>query len=290
MAAVFTSCSVSKRMEAVRKSLTAMRTGASDDSLKIAGLEKVSDKKFREGKIDSVLGFRIKSKLKVFEDSFFYYRNLEDSLYSLLSDKKKFKKLYRNRVLPALDSLKNNFERHRDRLALYLLIEDGLNIANYHLYDMAAFFGPGKYTIPPEKQDSAFLAFSPLIDSLIAFSDKYKGHKRVASLVILGFADATGYSGKSQLADSLTALTGNRHPTREQLNRKLSELRAEEVCRYLARLFYQKSSSAKNIDELRLEYNYQGKGESLPLAYIKDYTADDPRRRMVLCYWAVLPE
>lgn len=267
-----------------------MRETAVTDSSSIAKLEATSDNKYKEGKIDSVLGFRIKSKLKVFEDSFFYYRKMEDSLSALLQYKKEFRKRYRSWVLPAIDSLKRNYERYKDRLALYLLIEDGLSIANYHLYDMAAFFGPGKFTIPVEKEDSAMLAFSPLIDSLIAFSDKYKGRKRVASLVILGFADATGFSGKSPLADTLAILIGNGPVTRELLNKKLSELRAEEICRQLARLYYKKSSSVSNNSELRLEYNYQGKGESFPLPYIKDYTAGDPRRRIVLCYWTVLPE
>lgn len=289
-AALFVSCSTARRMNAVRNSLSEMRSAGITDSARIAKLEAASDSRYQEGKIDSVLGFRIKSKLKVFEDSFFYYRKKEDSLYALLKRKKEFKEKYRSWVLPAMDSLKRNYERYKDRLAMYVLIEDGLNIANYHLFDMAAFFGPGKFTIPAEKEDSAMLAFSPLIDSLIAFSDKYKGRKRVASLVILGFADATGYSGKSLLADSLSALLGNSTVTRELLNKKLSELRAEEVCRQLARLYYRKSATVKNNGELRLEYNYQGKGESFPLLHIKDYTTNDHRRRIVLCYWAVLPE
>jgi len=41
---------------------------------------------------------------------------------------------------------------------------------------------------------------------------------------------------------------------------------------------------------LRIAYLAVGQGEEYPLPYITDYRDDDERRRIVLCYWSVLPE
>ncbi len=93
-----------------------------------------------------------------------------------------------------LDSLKQNNVQFADRLKIYLMIEDGLNIADFELFDLAAFFGPGIFIIPDEKTELAHTFFSPIVDSLKLFSNKYAEIPRTATLLILGFADGTGFS------------------------------------------------------------------------------------------------
>lgn len=75
---------------------------------------------------------------------------------------------------------------------------------------------------------------------------------------------------------------------KEELNKKLSELRALELISQMTRLFIQKTSSSPA--KLKVEYIGQGKGEEYPIPSIKDYRENDERRRIVLCYWSVLPD
>lgn len=287
---VFSSCSVNRRLIRVKESLAAIRLADTAELKEISGLKNISESKQKEGKIDSLNGRRILKRLISYEADAVYYHKLADSLSVILENKEQFRKEYKQKVLPALSVLEEYYKRSADRISLYLLIEDGLNIANYHLYELAAFFGPGKYTIPVEKTDSASIAFEPLIDSLIIFSNKYRGKKRTISLVILGFADGTGFSNMSPLADTLKQLMDVREVSKEIMNRKLSELRAEEISKQLAKLYYKKAGADSDNGNLKIEYNYLGKGEAYPLPQIKNYKVDDPRRRIVLCYWMVLPD
>ncbi|MFN8289268.1 MAG: hypothetical protein U0U70_03305 [Chitinophagaceae bacterium] len=284
------SCVGTRKLNYVRESLAAMKETDSTEEKEIYGLKNISEKKIREGKIDSLNGGRIRKKIFSYEGEAAYYRKKADSLAVLLTDKAAFRKQYRKTVLPALAMLRDYYKRSKERISLYLIIEDGLNIANYHQYDLAAFFGPGKYTIPPEMAGSAEASFEPLIDSLVLFANKYSGKKRTVSLVILGFADGTGFSNTSPLTAALKQLMGTNGASREEMNRKLSELRAEEICKQLVALYYKRSAAFADRENLKIEYNYQGKGEVYPQPNIKDYVTDDPRRRIVLCYWLVLPD
>lgn len=170
------------------------------------------------------------------------------------------------------------------------MIQEGLNIADYHLFDLAAFFGPGKYIIPDDKTDLALASFAPIIDSVVVFSNKYNTIPKTATLVILGFADGAGFATEGPLYDTLTALIGKTVLSKEELNQKLSELRAQELIKQLTKVFLQKAPLFKDIDKTKIEYIGQGKGETYPLPTIKNYEVDDARRRIVLCYWSVLPD
>jgi outer membrane protein OmpA-like peptidoglycan-associated protein len=165
-----------------------------------------------------------------------------------------------------------------------------LNLADFSLFSLAAFFGPGKYIIPEDKDQLAVQSFSPIIDSLINFSNRYSTVNRTATLVILGFADGAGFDTTSELYDTLITLAGKSEATKQELNQKLSELRAKELIKKLTTSFLQKAGSFQDPDKLKIEYLGQGKGEEFPLTSIKNYQDDDERRRIVLCYWVVLPD
>ena len=108
-------------------------------------------------------------------------------------------------------------------------------------------------------------------------------------MIVLGFADGTGISNESTLYDTLINISGDRELSKEELNKKLSELRALELTKQISSIVLEKGLLI-NSKNLKIEYIYQGKGEEYPFLHIKDYTIDDPRRRIVLCYWVVLPD
>ena len=110
------------------------------------------------------------------------------------------------------------------------------------------------------------------------------------SLVILGFADGQGINPDGSLYITLSNLMNTTTAGKEEMNKKLSELRALELITHLTRLFNGKITEVQNFNGLKVEYIGQGRGEAYPITSIKDYKEDDERRRIVLCYWSVLPE
>jgi hypothetical protein len=213
-----------------------------------------------------------------------------NQLNEILKDKKSTRKNYKSIVLPLLDSLQKQSDQYARRLSLYMMIKDGLNVADFKQFDLAAFFGPGKYQIPEDKVDIAAQSFSPLVDSLIFFSNKYNQYPRTATLIILGFADGTGITSGSDLYYTLLDALKKPQAEKEELNQKLSELRSSELIKQMTNLYLKKATGFTEVEKLTIEYVGQGKGEALPISSIKDYSVDDERRRIVLCYWVVLPD
>jgi outer membrane protein OmpA-like peptidoglycan-associated protein len=154
---------------------------------------------------------------------------------------------------------------------------------------MAVFFGPGEYIIPEEKYSLAKEYFSPVIDSLMKFSNKFSAVNRTASIVLNGYADATGIGEGSNLYNLLLARLNKTTATKEELNAALSDLRAENLRVFLNRLMDERKNDFLNLNALTFENIRRGMGEKLPDPKITDYTIDDARRRIVLCYWSVLP-
>ena len=287
--ALLYSCGSQKKITTTREALSLIKQEQEKENTKLTGISGFSVAKAAEGKIDSNINNRIAAVLKKYQDAVDSARKNASAIDSLLADKKNFRKNYKSFVLPLLDSLQKINTQYTERLSVYMMVEEGLSIADYNLFDLAAFFGPGVYTIPDDKTDMALSSFSPIVDSLVVFSNKFSDRPRTASLVILGFADGAGFSSEGPLFDILTSMIGRRDVAKEELNQKLSELRALELSKQLTKIFLQKAPAFKNFDSLKIEYIPQGKGEAYPLPSIKDYMVDDARRRIVLCYWVVLP-
>jgi hypothetical protein len=241
-------------------------------------------------KIDSNVLGRIDKRLAKSTAQLDAAKQQADRLNEILKDKKETRKNYKSIILPVLDSLQKQSNLYAQRLELYLMIKEGLNVADFKQFDLAAFFGPGKYQIPEDKVDIAALSFSPVVDSLMLFSNKYSQYPRTATLIILGFADGTGIKTGGELYFTLLDELRKPQAEKEELNLKISELRAKELIKQMTNLYLKKAPGFTEVDKLKIEYIGQGKGESLPIAGIKDYTADDERRRIVLCYWVVLPD
>ena len=283
------SCIGAKKMGKASVKLNSLNSLHNAESNKVASITSISNAKLAERKIDSNINNRIQQRLSVIQHELDSIKKQMDNLKNLTANKGDFRKAYKKEIVPKLAQLDTFYKRYEDRMKTYLMLEDGLNTANYVLFDLAAFFGPGVYSIPPGKEQLAAISFLPMVDSLISFSNKYQDKSRTATLIILGFADGQNVNLESALHDTLTVMLQNTNNSKEVLNKKISELRAVELIKQLTTLFKQKVAEIKNIDQLNVEYIGQGKGEEFPIPSIKDYKEDDERRRVVLCYWTVLP-
>jgi hypothetical protein len=290
LAIMLTSCCVGKRMAEVQQRLGEVKKGQALEQERVGSIGYKSLAKLAEVKLDSIINSRIQARLAKAKNGLDSVNAIIESISGLLVSKKDFRNNYHTVILPALLNLEAYHKLNNIRQQAYLMLEDGLDITNYTLFDLAAFFGPGKYQIPEESSEIASKAFAPLVDSVILFSNKYKDLSRKASLVILGFADGTGFAAGSDLYNTLAGLLGKTSATNPELNQKLSELRATELVKLLSRQFLKKNAVLENKDIFSVEYLEQGKGEQYPIPTIKDYRVDDERRRIVLCYWAVIPD
>jgi hypothetical protein len=284
------SCIGNKKITAVKSKLAGIEAQMQKETAEIKNINTQADVKLLANKIDSNILGRIDKRLAKSTAQLDAAQVQVNQLNEILKDKKTTRKNYKSIILPVLDSLQKQSDRYAGRLSLYMMIKDGLNVADFKQFDLAAFFGPGKYLIPEDKVDIAAVSFAPVVDSLMLFSNKYSQFPRTATLIILGFADGTGISNGGELYYTLLDELKKPQAEKEELNQKLSELRSKELIKQMTGLYLKKATGFSEVDKLKIEYVGQGKGEALPISGIKDYSLDDERRRIVLCYWVVLPD
>lgn len=284
------SCVSEKKMAAARERLNKIKEAQKREVTQIKQLSSARSTRMKESKIDSVINKRIDFRVGTINLELDTAEAQIRELDSLMADERTFRRSYNNLIIPKLELLDSFRAENTRRMQVYLMLEDGLNTANYTLFDLAAFFGPGKYAIPGDKEAIVIKSFEPLIDSVIKFSEKYSNLSQTATLVILGFADATGFDPKSPLYGELAAKIGKQVISKQELNKKLSELRAQSLIKMLHNQFAKKMKNHEASDKFNIEFIGLGKGEFYPFLSINDYKEDDERRRIVLCYWAVLPK
>lgn len=153
--------------------------------------------------------------------------------------------------------------------------------------DQDVLFAPGKYTV-----DSATVAvigklFAPAADEINVFANKYPDFPLSLIITAKGYADATliseGSSLYKELKDRLK-LKGT-EPTPQEVNKELSNARAQEVIGLFQKFSAGRSPDGSNLK--KVSYLYEGKGDKFPDPKITDYTVDDPRRRVVLLFWSI---
>lgn len=287
---LLSSCISNKKISAARERLDSIKALLNGEAGQLKDIGSSAGGRLEANRIDSNILQRINKRLVVANHNLDSVQGHVSQLDEIFKTKKSVRKNYKKLVMPMLDSLQQQSDKYAQRLALYMMIKDGLNVADFKLFDLAAFFGPGKYSIPDDKVDIAAQSFAPVIDSLMTFSNKYSNIPRTATLIILGFADGTGYTPGTPLYDTLMTELQRTEATKEELNQQLSELRAKELIKQLTNLYLKRATEFSNAEKLHIEYIGQGKGEQLPMASIRDYRVDDERRRIVLCYWVVLPD
>ena len=286
----FTTSCISKKITKSTERISLIKNKNDEENTRVERIADVSNKKLQENKTDSSIDLLFTTKINKIQREKDSIQRVITELEGLLRDKKTVKENYSGIILPKIKQLEQYNKKAGNRMKVYLMLEDGLNAANFTLFDLAAFFGPGKYIIPENKSELAIKSFDPMLDSVIYFSNKYSGISRTATLVILGFADGQGFNAQNNFNEKVKDLLPEKNPTSEALNKKLSELRAQELINVLSLRFLKRSSEIQDFELFKIEYLGKGKGEQFPLAKIKDYKTIDERRRIVLCYWAVLPD
>ncbi len=186
-----------------------------------------------------------------------------------------------------IDSVVNKKTEYQQYV--FKMIEDGLSKSKRNLFNLAAFFGPGGHMIPTDKYEMAKIYFSPIVDSLLKFSNTYSEIFRTAQVVINGYADGMKIMPGTELYKKIKNYIKVENPTKEQLNAGLSALRAEEISKLIDRFIKERANDFKTINKITFELLEAGEGEKLPDSNIKNYKENDERRRIVLIYWSVLP-
>jgi hypothetical protein len=169
-------------------------------------------------------------------------------------------------------------------------LNDLYDISTFSTFETATFFPTGTYAIPAEKMDEAKKSIEPIVQRIIKFFGDHPKQRFVAVIVCYGFSDETGVSKESSLYPSLLAKMNKTNPTRQEMNSKLSELRAKNIANLLVDLIKVNEGLVPNPKLINYDIKWMGKGEALPYPEkITDYKPDDKRRRMVSLIWNVLP-
>lgn len=156
-------------------------------------------------------------------------------------------------------------------------------------FELSVFFPSGVYQLDQKDLGAASAAFSPLVNRINEFINKYPDKSLSISIMTKGYADSQAIRVDSNLGKKLSELTTVEDADSKELNRVLSELRAKEISIFIFQLL--KNSNDNIVDENKYQINMKptGMGEEFPNPNITDYTKDDRRRRIVTLFWDVLP-
>lgn len=279
------------RQSRVKKLISRTDVLLSDESARIAAMRQKKDTAFYREKIDSTIDTRITRKLNSLVSELDSVREASAYLADMLTKRKEFRKQYETAIVAKVNYLENFRKKNKVRLYKINVIDKAIDVTDKKQYDLAGFFASGKYLIPKESQAEATIIFSPVIDSVVNFTDRYDSVKNTATIVINGYADATGYAAGSELEKVLLGYLNQSSAPKAELNRAISELRAKQITMLLTeKALLNKWKLFKEPQNIGFEFYGYGQGETLPSKTIKDYGPGDPRRRIVLIYWIVLPD
>jgi hypothetical protein len=167
-------------------------------------------------------------------------------------------------------------------------LNDLYDVATFSQFETATFFPSGGYTIPADKMEEAKSSIEPVAQRIIKFIGEHPTQHFVAVIVCSGFSDETPV-GKD-LYKSLLEKMDNATPSRQEMNKKISELRAKTIAKLLVDIIKVNEGMIPNPKLINYDIKWLGRGEALPYPdKIKDYTASDKRRRVVSLIWNVLP-
>jgi hypothetical protein len=169
-------------------------------------------------------------------------------------------------------------------------LNDLYDISTFTQFETATFFPTGHYIIPSDKMDDAKRSIEPIVKRIIKFFGEHPRQRFVAVVVCNGFSDETPVAKESELYPNLLLKMNKPNPTRQEMNKKLSELRAKTIATLLVDLIKVNEGLIPNAKLINYDIKWLGRGEDLPYPdKIADYKADDKRRRMVSLIWNVLP-
>ena len=169
-------------------------------------------------------------------------------------------------------------------------LNDLYEVSTFSQFETATFFPTGGYVIPNEKMEEAKQSLEPVVQRIIKFIGEHPKQKFVAVIVCSGFSDESPIGKESPLYQSIVDKMDHANPTRQSMNKKLSELRAKSIAKLLVDIIKTNEGLIPNPRLINYDVKWLGRGEDLPYPNkVKDYKAVDKRRRMVSLIWNVLP-
>ncbi|MCF0051613.1 hypothetical protein MUK70_15190 [Dyadobacter chenwenxiniae] len=173
------------------------------------------------------------------------------------------------------------------------VIVDFLGSETFSKSEIGALFRPGEYRLIREQVREGTRLFGPVVEKLYVFANKYKNafNSLKGQIIVTGYSDATAVEPGSALYKDLAARLSQSEnitePGQPDLNRKLSELRADAVRQLLERIIADRKKEHANLIDISVQT--LGRGEELPPGLPDEVLKNDKRRRVVTFYWVVLP-
>ena len=287
---LFTACGTQKRLATATERSQTAKEHLANNNKQLTELESKVAIKLNNKEMDTSINTQIASIINKLKQNLDSTQRTIDAIDFFLNEKKNFRpKLYESSISPLVSQLDSFELQKKTRDRIYQLLTEAVDVKAVERYHMGAFFEPGIYRMAPKTFNDINKSFSPAIDSIAALSNRFADIKRTAYLVIVGYADATRITPGTALYNELKYLIKVDNPQNSQLNQKLSDLRSQELLRYLKLIMQNNASKFKNYNQLRLGYLNYGRGEELPFKNLKNYTDNDERRRVVVFYWTILP-
>jgi len=289
IALVFLSSCYSNRKAKVNKAIQQTTIQQEQELASIGSLEKSKKEKLEAGKIDSTIDGKIMGNLGAHKSRIDSVKKMMNDLTASIKDPVTLRKSYKKIIKSKLVYLKADNLMFQKRIVNYGLIMDVLNNAKQAQFDLATFFGPGEFVIPPDKMESARTAFTPIVDSMLQFAGYYPAISKNSTIVLKGYADATGIKAGTPLYYRLVNELKQNFASNEELNLAISKLRAASISDIVNSLVQKRQPDFLQQQIVHIEVIQEGRGEEKPNPKIMDYTDNDPRRRIVLFFWTLLP-
>ncbi len=162
------------------------------------------------------------------------------------------------------------------------------NISTFTTFSTSKFYLTGEYEIPNEYRNNILKDLDPLLNEIIKTFDAQKGKVIRVVIAISGYSDGQGISKNSALYSKLISEISNKNPTSDELNLRLSELRAESLSKLIEQAVKEKNVNTKQDVKIDYDIRFYGRGVENPTD-VTQAQKDDPRRRVVRITWDVNP-
>jgi flagellar motor protein MotB len=280
---LFFSCLPQKKIVSTKKDLAAVDSQLVVHSNQLKELDIQRQKKQDQNEIDDTTNSRIQK--------FINKTNAEiDTLINqntILIGETVVNKDDWRRLLSTLSSSRVSSKKIGDKISF---LSDLISRNMVVKIDQDVLFEPGKYTIAPEMANIIGKLFEPAAKEIDLFTRKYPDFPLSLVITAKGYADATSISEGSSLYRDLKdrLKLSNPNPDTKELNKELSNARAQQVSELFKKFAAGRSADGSNLKNVL--YLYEGKGDRFPDPKVTDYKVDDPRRRVVLLFWSVFPD
>ena len=277
------SCVSTRKMNAGKKQLSTLDSQLVTYGHDLDRLEKIRKEKENKNQIDDTASNRIK---KFIDNTSMQIDTIIDKNMVLVNGKE-ISRTDWNKLNSAIISTQVASQTIGRRI---LFLDDLLKRNLVVKLEQDVLFQPGSYTISPSIVNNIGKIFEPAAVEIDHFSSKYPDFTLSLVITAKGYADGTSISEGSGLYNKLKdrMKLSNRVPDAKELNKELSRARAEEVKNLFKQ--YAESRNDNGIYKRNILYVFEGKGDALPNPEVKDYTIDDPRRRVVLLFWSIFPD